>query len=59
MLLYEVTVDGEAATIVTAEALIEAWGDSVPDLVARALELAVASSATLLSRPCVVVRRVR
>lgn len=57
--LYEVTVEGEPARRLTAEALIEAWGESVPDLAARALDLSLGSGVMVSQNPDVAVRRIR
>lgn len=56
--LYEITVDGEDATVATAEALMDAWAENAPEGVARALDLRVHRVATVCDEPCVRLRRV-
>lgn len=58
-LLYEVTVDGEEPTVVTAETLIEAWGDLLAEAAASALDLPIEGTTTVCNVPRVQVRRIR
>lgn len=57
--LYEITVAGEDATVVTVEALMDAWAENAPEGVARALDLGVDDVATVCDEPRVRVRRLR
>lgn len=58
--LYEIAVDDdEQPTLLSAEALIEAWGPNVPDLAARVFDLPVGSSTIVFRNPEVLVRRIR
>lgn len=57
--LYEITVDGEDAVVVTADALLETWGSTAPDGVSKAFDLGVGDVATVMRQPLVQVRRLR
>lgn len=56
--LYEITVEGNDASICTGEDLIAVWSHTVPDLAAQALDLSVGSTVTVYKCPEVVVRRI-
>lgn len=57
--LFEIRVDDEYPAVLSGEDLIEAWGGTVPDLAARALDMRVGANATIFRNPEVVVRRLR
>ena len=56
--VYEVVVDEEAPTRMTASTIIAAWQDTVPDLAARILDLLPGSHAIIFEAPRVRVWRV-
>lgn len=56
---YEVTTDGGEATVVTAGALIDAWGERIPELAAKVLDLQNGMSVKVFNRPEIIVRRIR
>lgn len=57
--IYEITVDDELPAFATIEALMEAWGDTVPELVAGILELPLGLITCVMDFPSVKVRRIR
>lgn len=56
---YEITVDGEYPTVVTAASLMEAWADNAPEGVAKAFYLRLEDIATICETPRVRARRIR
>ena len=49
----------DAEHVLTAEDIVEAWHDTVPDLASRVLDLRVGASTVIFDNPKIVVRRIR
>ena len=59
MPIYSPLFELDDMHVLTADDVVEAWRDTVPDLAARVLDLRVGASAVIFEIPKISVRRIR
>lgn len=56
--IYELNLEDEPSVTITANAVIDAFADTLPAVVAAVLDLATGRSVRISQEPCIAVRRV-